>query len=349
MIAQSSIEPFQLSFQKPFSVGGNFLNERVGFYFNLVSSDGKKAQGEASPLPGLSNESLKKTQHDLQEIQAHLKDLEIPNNKRDLVDQLRRDEVINNLCPSARFAVESAIFSLAVQVNNQSLAEFLDSDLQDVYCAGLLQGTYDQVIADANQMVAHDVEIFNLKVGDRNIPLDVKKVNDVRAVIGEEGLLRLDGNRIWSLSEALLFMQMVGLKQIEFIEEPLSDLAGLNEFYQKTHAPVALDETLAVSRCGVTAPGRCSPTLAQHESVQAYILKPTVLGGIVKTLDWIEEARYSGRKSIISSSFESSVGLKVLATLSLLTGQVAGLGTSRWLKGENIVNEQGIILKEFLK
>jgi len=92
--------------------------------------------------------------------------------------------------------------------------------------------------------------------------LDVKKVQDLRQVIGKDALIRLDGNRIWSLSEAILFAQLAGPGQIEFIEEPLSDMGHLNEFYQSTHMPIALDESLSVARCGVTAPGRCSPTLA---------------------------------------------------------------------------------------
>jgi O-succinylbenzoate synthase len=350
VISQSSIEPFQIPFQKSFSFAGTVVSQRVGYYFCLESSTGFKAQGEAAPLPGISEETLRKTEHDLKEAQSLLSQLEVAGeNKRELVNQLRRQEVLSQLCPSAKFAIESAIFQLAAQMNGQSLAEFLETPLEDVYSAALLQGTYDQVMADAKHLCEAGYEIFKLKVGDRNIPLDVKKVNDLRNLIGEDALLRLDGNRIWSLNEALLFMQLAGLKQIEFIEEPLSDLKDLNEFYQRTHVPVALDETLSVMRCGVTAPGRCSPTLAQHEAVGAYVLKPMILGGMVTVLDWIEEAKSSGKKAVISSSFETSVGIKVLANLALLTGQVAGLGTGRWLSGCDLVNAHGVIPKEVLK
>ena len=348
-ISQIIIEPFQLPFRKPFSFGGNTVTERTGFYLTLISADGIKSQGEAAPLPGLSSESIRKTQHDLEEIKPYLFDLEISSDKKYLITHLRAHPQINTLCPSAKFAVEAAILSLAAQNSGQSLSEFLDSDLQDVSSAALLQGTYDQVIADTKQMVSHGVDIFKLKVGDRNIPLDVKKVNDIRALIGEDALLRLDGNRVWSLKEALLFVELTGIKQIEYIEEPLSDISQLSAFYQQTHIPVALDETLSVLRCGITAPGRCSPTLAQHEAVQAYVLKPMILGGIIPILDWVQEARSSGRKAVISSCFESNVGIKILANLSLLTGHVPGLGTTRWLETDDLVNNQGFIPKDLLK
>lgn len=349
VIAQSSIQPFRVAFQKPFFVAGNVVSERTGFYFELTSTSGLSVRGEAAPLPGISTETLRKSEHDLKEIQASLANVEVATDKRSLIDQIRRHELLSSLCPSAKFAIESALFLLAAQANGQSLVEFLENPLDDVYSAALLQGSYEQVMADAKQLYAAGYEIFKLKVGDRNIPLDVKKVNDVRALIGEDGLLRLDANRIWSLNEALLFMQLVGLKQIEFIEEPLSDLKDLNEFYQRTHVPVAWDETLSVLRCGITAPGRCSPTLAQHEAVGAYVLKPMMLGGMVTVLDWIEEARSAGKKAVISSSFETQVGLKVLANLALLTGQVAGLGTTRWLSCPDLVNSQGIIVKDVLR
>jgi O-succinylbenzoate synthase len=73
-----------------------------------------------------------------------------------------------------------------------------------------------------------------------------------------------------------------------------------------------------------------------------------MLLGFLGTLDWIQEARSLGKKAIISSTFESMVGLKILANLSLLTEQIPGLGTDRWLKGEHLFNSKGIALKESL-
>ncbi len=78
------------------------------------------------------------------------------------------------------------------------------------------------------------------------------------------------------------------------------------------------------------------------------MLKPMILG-LIPTLDWIEKARLSKRKAIISSAFESPVGFKVLANVACLSGQIAGLGTERWFKNiKPIVDEHGIIKKEFL-
>ena len=109
--------------------------------------------------------------------------------------------------------------------------------------------------------------MFKLKVGDRNIALDVKKIQAIRLMLKQESYLRLDANRVWNLKEACIFAQLAGNQNIDFIEEPINDISQLDAFYQKTRIRVALDETLTVVRCGVRAPGRCSSPLAAHEGV----------------------------------------------------------------------------------
>ncbi len=345
-VVRSSIVPYTFDFQNPFTFAGTILNQRTGYILEVIASDGLKAQGEIAPLPGVSAETLKKAHHDLVEAQSLLKGLTVVLDKDGLVASLR-DPVFAGLCPSVRFGVESALFNLAAAASGPtgrrpggaravSLAEFLGGILQDVPTAALLQGSHEQILADAKDLSSRGYQVFKLKVGDRNIPLDVKKVQDLRVVIGSQGSIRLDGNRVWSLKEALLFVDLAGRAQIEFIEEPLNDIGKIGEFYQATQMPVALDETLSLS--------------VDSQAVKYYVLKPTVLGGIIPCLDWMENARRSGKKAIISSAFESPVGLKVSANLACLTGTTAGLGTERWLKGvEPLADAGGMIRKEKLR
>jgi o-succinylbenzoate synthase len=247
-----------------------------------------------------------------------------------------------------RFGVESAILMLASKAAGISLAEFLGADLKDVPTAVLLQGTHQEVVADFKRFAGQGVRVFKLKVGDRNIALDVKKVQDIRLHLDQDSYLRLDANRKWSLKEACIFAQLAGNQKIDFIEEPINDVTQLDAFYQQSHMRIALDETLAVVPSGIRAPGRCSPPLAAQEGVIAYVLKPMILG-LVPTLDWIEEAKLLKRKAIISSTFESPVGFKVLANLACASGQIAGLGTERWFKNSKpIVGEDGVIKKQSL-
>jgi len=347
-ISHADFLPYKIPFLGPFTFAGHTLLERTGFYLSLKTSDNFSAKGEISPLEGISPETPRRTRRDLTEILSFLMGLEIPLQRDELLNMLRSEPHLSNICASVRFGVESALLTLASKAANQSLCEFLGGSLKDVQTAVLLSGTYQQVIADFKQFSQQGAKVFKLKVGDRNIALDVKKVQDLRALFGPGAYLRLDGNRKWSFKEACIFAQLVGHERIEFIEEPIDDVTRLDAFYQQTNMGVALDETLTLVRCGIRAPGRCSSPIAQQEGVIAYVLKPTVLG-IVPSLDWIQEAVLLNRKAIISSAFESSVGFKVLANLACLSNQAAGLGTERWFKNiEPIAGENGIIKKEFL-
>ena len=348
IISQSDFSAFKIPFLKPFNFAGNTILERSGFYLTLKTSDGLSAQGEVAPLEGMSHETIRRTKHDLTEIRSYLMELKIPRQKDELLEQLRHEPQLLYVCASVRFAVESAILMLASQAADKSLAEFLGADLKDVQTAVLLQGSYPEVIADVKRFSRQGVKVFKLKVGDRNIALDVKKIHDIRLLLEQDSYLRLDGNRIWSFKEACIFAQLSGNQKIDFIEEPINDVSHLDGFYQQTRMRVALDETLSVVRSGIRAPGRCSLPLAEQEGVVAYVLKPMILG-LVPSLDWIEEAKLLKRKAIISSAFESPVGFKVLANLACFSGQIAGLGTERWFKDpKSIVGEDGVIKKEFL-
>jgi o-succinylbenzoate synthase len=347
-ISQADISSFKIPFLKPFTFAGNSILERSGFYLTLKTSDGLSAQGESAPLEGMSQETIRRTKHDLGETHSYLKEFKIPLQKDELLDVLRHDPHILNVCASVRFAIESALLMLASKAANKSLVEFLEGNLKDVQTAALLQGTHQEVIADFKLFSSQGVKVFKLKVGDRNIALDVKKINDIRTLLSDESYLRLDGNRIWNFKEACIFAQLAGNQKIDFIEEPINDVTQLDAFYQQTRMRVALDETLSVVRSGIRAPGRCSSPLAEHEGVIAYVLKPMILG-LIPCLDWIEEAKLLKRKAIISSAFESPVGFKVLANLACLSGQIAGLGTERWFRNvKPIVGEDGTINKESL-
>jgi O-succinylbenzoate synthase len=97
---------------------------------------------------------------------------------------------------------------------------------------------------------------------------------------------------------------------------------------------VGLDETLLLS-----------PSLASVNGVRMWVLKPMLLG-LVKTLEWIAIARRYQKRWMISSCFESIVGLSVLAQLSCLSLEAPGLGTALWLEDtQDFLANNGLIRK----
>ncbi len=131
-------------------------------------------------------------------------------------------------------------------------------------------------------------------------------------------MLRIDVNRRWSLDQAARFFYAVDPQGIEYIEEPTRDprdLAALPPL------PIALDETLLESP---------PQELLDLPQIAALILKPTLLGS--ELASWIAFGRARQKKLVLSSSFESPVGLVHLARLqaSIAPHIAAGLDTHRY-------------------
>ncbi len=335
-VSHIEFSPFKIPLLASIDLAGHLVRERSGYYLTLKTTEGFSSQGEIAPLEGLSPETPRRVRRDLQEACSYLKAFPISRTKEGLLEQLKHEPNLNNTCASVRFGVESALLQLAAQANSQVPAEFLGANLKDVSSAILLQGPYQQVMADFKHYADQGARVFKLKVGEKNIALDVKKVNEIRERLDSEAYLRLDANRKWNLKEACIFAELIGPPKIDFIEEPLQDPAKLTEFCRSTGMRTALDESLSW------------PDLPQQEGVVAFIIKPMLLG-LIKSMDWIEKARSLQRKAIISSVYESPVGFKMLAHLACLSGQIAGLGTRRYFKSvEPMMQDNGLILKASL-
>ena len=72
---------------------------------------------------------------------------------------------------------------------------------------------------------------------------------------------------------------------------------------------------------------------AAISGVDVLVLKPTILGGIGKTLTIIEQAENCALDTSVSSSFESSLGISILVDLASTSAHdivAAGLDTLKW-------------------
>ena len=313
---------YRLPFERPFVVCDQLLATREGLILRLLSEDGLCGVGEVAPLPGLSEESLKKSLFQLRSLRQQLFSVRVPENLTEFKEMFTRDP-FNCLCPSVRFGVEMAVLYLMAHAHKVLPAEILGcASISDIPVAGLVQGTPVEIKSQVGRLIDQGFTVFKLKVGSKNIPLDVKKVHLVRELIGPDRKFRLDANRAWSLLEAVAFCRNAGREGIEFIEEPLKDICELANFIREVAFPVALDESL----------DHCDPEkFVFTPGVEFIVIKPTIVGGIIKVLEWITRAQKDHKGIIISSVFESGVAGRMLANLAAFSPLAAGLGTDSWL------------------
>ncbi len=194
--------------------------------------------------------------------------------------------------------------------------------------SALVSGPPDTVLEVAGRARSAGYAAVKLKVGRRPVEEDVELVRAVKEELGDTVVLRLDANRAWSLEEAERFVRGVAGLPFEFIEEPLADPAQLPVLVRETGVRVALDESLAGMQPGA---------LEAHSYARAAVIKPTLVGGLSRTLRFAKRATLLGMKPVISSAYETGVGTAALAALAAGVGGEevpAGLDTYRQLAGD---------------
>ena len=342
-IEHFALKPFTFFLTRPFSIAhGAVLTQREGIILEIISRNGYMGCGEASPLVGVSQESLNSALHQLKCLERKWVGCAIPCSAKELCLRLETDIDRNNLHPSVVFALESAVLTLAAASHGISVAEFLGGKSpQIVKTACLIQGDVTTISTYGAQYAAEGYLTFKLKVGNRNIPLDVQKVKMLSHVIADNAKIRLDANASWTLDEAVTFSREIEKSKIDFIEEPCRDERDYENLFIRSDFP-----------WGVEAHSFKRP-LEDWKGFLGFkyvVCKPMVHGGVIRFLSLLELSRKLGLRVIVSSAFESPVGLKMCANLAALTGEPCGLGTSDWIVKNNLnpVGPGGIIPPERL-
>ncbi len=264
---------------------------------------GDSGWGDIAPLPGFSAESLTEAQARAEVFAKEV--LESPLRTLDL-------NAIK-IPPSVRFGFELALCNLDTATRNQSPQE-----APAVACCGLIGHHKNQQIRLANSLVNSGYRAVKLKVGRQSLEEDLNTVHAICEKYPELDV-RIDANRSWSLKTAKEFVQAAQNLRLDYLEEPLKDKTELPQLARNCNIPIALDETLR---------GQDAEKYLKVADVR--VLKPTLAGGIYATLAHIEQAIQENARCIISSSYESGVGMLGLIELARkLPEETHGLDTHK--------------------
>lgn len=324
-----------LPLNKPLSFSKETIIAREGLIIKLMFDEGLEGFGEIAPLPGLSNTKIEECLENLREAEIFLK------NARFSLDDLetdffgRLDKI--RLYPEVRFGIESAVLSAAAAFKQLPLSKLLSGQAVDkVMLNGLLLESNDPLELRTLRLLQDGYRLIKLKIGGDLIE-DIKRLKTVAHMISNRAAVHVDINQKWGLEEAILFAKEASGCGIKYIEEPFSDTSRIPEFFRNTGIPVALDETLFLREFDYSKP---------PEGVKFLVLKPMLLGGIRRVLRIAEEARKNSMQLIISSSFESGIGLLTLGSLAASLGVSASAGIDTLKCFKNDLLEEALPIKK---
>jgi len=326
---------YSLPLARPLYVRGHELLKREGLIVQIKTNREAEGYGEIAPLPFLTKETLEDVIEQAQEIKQKLKGQVIPEGVEQLDGRLSERLGSEEYSPSVAFGLEAAVLTAVAQSKRALFQEMVaHSDHNEIRIIGLLQGKREDILRQAKDMVEEGFSALKLKVGS-NIDEEIKTVQMLSQAVGERALLRLDANQSWNMADAVKFGHEVGLAAIDYIEEPFKNIKESAEFFMKTTIPIAADESFdQLEISGIKG----------IEGVETLVLKPMVFGGVEKTWNLLQEAKKNALDVVLSSSYESMIGLFFLAQLAgcSLRNNFAGLDTAKFFK-DNLLNEKNFI------
>ncbi len=315
---------YDLPLTRPLRLKSEVLTRRRGLILKFGPGDQERGYGDIAPLPGFSQETLDDARQAVIEWAQALGSL--PKT------QLERDQALGFLdkTPSVQFAIECATFNFRRAIGSTRSMGLFSPSRNRLSLNGLLTGALEEALPKAERLRDEGYRAAKVKVGRQNVGQDIDLVHRLRDALGAGMALRLDANRAWDLDTALEFARGIAGVTIEYIEEPVSDPNLLPEFARRSGLPIALDETLVEHR-------HERGYLQRQDWVKAVVLKPTLLGGVMFCERLAYEALEFGIRPVVSSSFESGLGLILLAHFATaITSEdiPAGLDTYGWLESD---------------
>jgi len=308
--------------------------QRRGLLLELCDREGRIGQGEASPLPGFSSDTLVEARADLLGVDwAALPDLAPGDGLLDDIGEALSAAGLN--APTARFAVETALLDLVGQAAGLPVHALLAATMPGAGADGSRPSAVPlaallarDLLASAAERVGEGYGCLKVKVG-RAPAEELALLGALRAEVGDGVLLRADANRSLDAEMAPGWLQAAADLGLEFVEEPLPP-ARLRELLPSP-VPIAIDESL---EAGSGASG-----LAAALEAGAYryvVLKLAYHGGALRCLRLAAEARSLGAQPVVSHLLGGPVALAAAAELALALppGPAAGLaphaGLSMW-------------------
>ncbi|RSK44276.1 o-succinylbenzoate synthase [Hymenobacter perfusus] len=317
-----------LHFNFPARTSRGALTEHTAYYLHLSDTNQPEVTGigEAAPLAGLSPDYRP-------DFVSALEGLVREFNRQQLYD-LRPEEaagLVGPEWPALRFALETAVLDWQNGGRRVLYDNAFSRGEAGLPINGLVwMGDAAFMRRQIEKKLTEGYDCLKLKIGGLDFAAELEILREIRAVAGPRQLtLRVDANGAFSPQEALPKLEQLARFQLHSIEQPIGagQWHAMAEICRLSPVPVALDEELI----GITEPAQ-QQELLDLTRPAFLILKPTLLGGLQASLNWVAQAESRQIGWWLTSALESNIGLNAVSQLAgsyATPGFPQGLGTGQ--------------------
>lgn len=312
---KASYKKYILDFKTPSGTSRGVLTQKET-WFLILEQEGKQGIGECGILRGLSADDRPDYEERLKWVCDNI--------------HLGKEKLWEALLefPSIQFGLEMAFLSL--QSSNPFLLfpSNFTSGNESIPINGLIwMGDDDFMKQQIDDKIAQGFHCIKMKIGAIDFQREFELLQFIRKHFTVNQIeIRVDANGAFSPQEVNEKLHRLATLDIHSIEQPIAkgQITTMIQLCKTTPLPIALDEELI----GVF-------TLSQKKALleaiqpQYIILKPSFIGGIRGTDEWIELAEKRNIRWWITSALESNIGLNAIAqyTFTKNNNMPQGLGT----------------------
>ncbi len=312
---QANYQKYILKFKRPSGTSRGVLTQKET-WFLILDQDGKTGIGECGILRSLSYDDRPDYEEKLKWVCENI-DL----GEERLWEELRE-------FPSIQFGVEMAFKSLAAEDPFLLFPSNFTRGKASIPINGLVwMGEEEFMKEQIVEKIEDGFRCIKLKIGAIDFETEMKLLKFIRREFTSEEIeVRVDANGAFKPSEALEKLKLLSELELHSIEQPIKQgqPQEMSALCEASPLAIALDEEL-IGVTGVTE----KRELLQTIKPQYVIFKPSLIGGIKGTNEWIELLVSMETDWWITSALESNVGLNAIAqyTFNLENPMPQGLGT----------------------
>jgi len=281
--------------------------------------------GEAAPLIGLSPDFSPDFEKVLGKFLAQANHRSWDLEEESLLQQVKA--LVPFSLPSIRFGLETALLDFLNGGRKRILSNtFFDQGVPIPINGLIWMGTKEFMLQQINQKLGEGFTCLKMKIGAIDFAQELEILRFIREHEASKNLiLRVDANGAFSIQEAMGKLEQLQDFGMHSIEQPIAvgQWKAMRELAVKSPIPIALDEELIGKLDKEEVLNSIQP--------QFLILKPSLLGGILETREWIDLAEKMGIGWWMTSALESAIGLNAISQLTstYLPSLPQGLGTGK--------------------
>jgi o-succinylbenzoate synthase len=306
---------YTLNFKKPSGTSRGILKTKETWFIILQEND-KKGIGECGILRGLSSDDRPDYEATLRWTCQNIR--------------LGLDLLLHKLqeFPSIQFGLEMAFKSLKSDDPFILFPSKFTKGNDSIPINGLIwMGSELFMKHQIKEKIENGFKCIKLKIGAIDFPTELNLLKSIRKEFSSKDIeLRVDANGAFSPEEALEKLKLLSDFELHSIEQPIKacQWQEMAKLCEQTPLSIALDEEL-IGIFNVTKKNELLQTIRP----QYIILKPSFVGGIAGSNEWIECSKIHNVAWWITSALESNVGLNAIAqwTYTLQNDSYQGLGT----------------------